>query len=286
MPYALSGDVKLYYEEVGAGSPIIFVHEFAADHREWLPQVRYLSREFRCIRFNARGYPPSDVPASADQYGYVHSADDVIAVMDAAGVARAHVVGLSMGGYAALQVGIRYPDRVASLVVSAAGSGAIREQREAFARHSCARADRFVAEGSAAVAEEIGSSATRIQLQIKDPLGWQEFMSHLGEHSAEGSAHTLRNYQAARPSLFDLEAEVSACAAPTLLIVGDEDDACLEPNIFLKRKMPNAQLLVVPGTGHAVNLEEPALFNDAVWRFVSRVERGFQTRDPRTRAAG
>lgn len=285
MPYALSDEVKLYYEEVGTGSPIVFVHEFGADHREWVSQVQYLSREYRCIRFSARGYLPSDVPETAEQYGYIRSADDVIAVMDATGVERAHVVGLSMGGYAALQVGIRYPDRVSSLVVAAAGSGSVREQQADFSKGARAQADRFVAEGSAAVAQEIGHSATRIQLKIKDPLGWQTFMSHLAEHSPAGSAHTLRNYQAARPSVFDFEAEFAACVAPTLLIVGDEDDACLEPNLFLNRTMANAQLLVVPGTGHAVNLEEPAVFNEAVYRFLSRVERGLQLRDPRTRSA-
>src|SRR5580704_9913099 len=102
MPYAQSGTVKLSYEEAGKGAPIVFVHEFGSDLREWETQLRWFSREYRCIAFNARGYTPSDVPEKDSDYSYRHATDDIAAVMRHLGVAKAHVVGLSMGAYAAL----------------------------------------------------------------------------------------------------------------------------------------------------------------------------------------
>jgi pimeloyl-ACP methyl ester carboxylesterase len=283
MPYANSRGARLWYEEVGTGYPIVFVHEFGADLREWEQQVRWFSREYRCIRFNARGYPPSDVPESDELYGYEHSADDIGAVLDALGIEKAHVVGLSMGAYATLQFGLRSPSRTSALVVAGVGSGAPREHRIAFKEQAEATAARYLAEGSGALAEGLGYGATRVQLLNKDPLGWQQFVAHHAEHSAVGSAYTLRRYQALRPSLFDFERELADCKVPTLLIVGDEDEPCLDTNLFLKRTMPTAQLWMLPATGHAVNLEEPAAFNAGVHTFLSAVDRGcWRRRDPRT----
>lgn len=287
MPYAQSDRARLYYEECGSGYPIVFVHEFSADLREWESQVRWFSRSYRCIRFNARGYPPSDVPEENDAYGQAHAADDIAAVMAAAGIRRAHIVGLSMGASATLHFGLRHPEMASALVVVAGGSGAAREGREAFRRQAESLAERMMQEGFGKIAGELGVGPTRVQLQIKDPLGWAEFVAHLREHSPSGSALTLRNYQALRPSLYDLKEELAAVRIPTLLVVGDEDEPCLAPNFFLKQTMPAARLWVVPNTGHAVNLEEPAAFNAALDQFLASVDRGaWKPRDPRTLKAG
>ena len=282
MPFVMSRGARLHFEEHGSGRPIVFVHEFGADLREWEQQVRWFSREYRCIAFNARGYPPSEVPESGDLYGYEFAADDILAVLDGLAIDRAHIVGLSMGAYASLQFGLRHPARALSLVVAGVGSGAPREHRTVFKEQAEALAQRFLDEGPAVVAEEMARGATRIQLLVKDPAGWQRFKAHLAEHSAVGSAHTLRRYQAIRPSLYDYEAELGACRLPTLLVVGDEDEPCLDTNLFLKRAMPTAQLWMLPATGHAVNLEEPAAFNAGVQAFLSAVDRGcWKPRDPR-----
>src|ERR671917_2370790 len=123
MAFAQSGDVSLYVEETGTGYPIVFVHEFGSDHREWEPQVRWFSRSYRCITYNARGYPPSDVPEDRSQYGWEPAVADLLAVLDGHDVPVAHLVGLSMGGYAVLQFALRHPERVSAAVVAAAGSG-------------------------------------------------------------------------------------------------------------------------------------------------------------------
>jgi pimeloyl-ACP methyl ester carboxylesterase len=283
MPYAQSQGASLYYEETGAGHPIVFSHEFAADCRAWETQVRWFSRQYRCITYNARGYPPSEVPDGSGGYGYEQQVEDLAALLRHLDIPRAHIVGLSMGAYATLLFGLRHPVMATALVVAGCGSGAPSQERAQFKADAEAAADRLSAEGMGPVARDLAVGPTRVQFQNKDPRGWAEFAQHLAEHSAKGSALTLRNYQAVRPSLYDFEAELRKFTVPTLLAVGDEDDPCLDVNLFLKRCIPASGLWVAPRTGHAVNLEEPAAFNQAVQEFFGMVERGRWTlRDPRS----
>lgn len=282
MPYAQATGARLYYEETGDGHPIIFVHEFSAYYRHWETQVRWFSRQYRCITFSARGYLPSEVPQNPADYGYQHSVNDIAAVLDHLNIDQAHVVGLSMGVYATLMFGLKYGHRATSLVAAGVGSGSPPGHRAEFIKSSKAIADRWLKDGSQAVAQSSGVSPTRIQLLNKDPRGWSEFVRMLGEHSAEGSAMTMRHYQGGRPSLEDFTAQFRSMLVPTLLVVGDEDDSCLETNLFLKRTIPMSGLWTVPKTGHAVNLEEPGLFNQVVRDFFGQVERGrWRPRDPR-----
>jgi len=274
MPYIDAAGARLYCEETGSGYPIVFVHEFGSDYREWESQVRYFSRAYRCITYNARGYPPSDVPEDANQYGWEFAVDDIAAVMKGLAVDRAHVVGLSMGGYAALQFGLRYPERASAIVAAGAGSGSPPSQREAWLKETPALARGFVERGMEAMAQEMGHHPTRIQLKYKDPRSWQEFVAHLREHSELGMSKTMARYQALRPSLYDFREPLSRMKIPVLLAVGDEDAPCLETNLMLKLAIPGAGLWVHPNTGHAINLEEPAAFNGQVEGFLNEVERG------------
>ncbi|MDH3236050.1 MAG: alpha/beta hydrolase [Alphaproteobacteria bacterium] len=283
MPHADNGGVKLYFEEAGTGTPIVFLHEFAADLRSWEPQLRFFSRTHRCVAVNARGYPPSDVPQDPAAYGYELFVDDIRAVLDHLGEQSAYVVGLSMGAYAALHFGLTHPSRTLGLVLAGGGSGSPKADQAEFRDQADALAERFLKDGMPAVAPTLSLSPTRVQLQNKDPRGWAEFNGHLAEHSAEGSALTVRNYQGGRPSLYDFEAELSKLPMPVLLAVGDEDDPCLEVNLFLKRTIATSGLWVVPRTGHGINLEEPAAFNDALQRFFAAADNGkWTTRDPRS----
>ncbi len=287
MPFATASDgVKLYYEEAGAGTPIVFVHEFGGDHRSWELQMRYFSRRHRCVTFAARGYPPSEVPQAVDAYSQRRAVDDIVAVMDAAGVDRAHAVGLSMGGFAALHLGLEHPQRALSAVVAGAGYGAEKQYETYFRGVSLEVARQFEAQGSETFAKTYALGASRVQFQNKDPRGWQEFAAMLGQHSALGSANTMRGVQARRPSLYDLEERLKAMQVPTLVIVGDEDDHCLQPGIFLKKTVPACGLLILPKTGHTLNLEEPGHFNGFVDEFIGMVEAGrWLPRDPRAKPA-
>jgi pimeloyl-ACP methyl ester carboxylesterase len=276
MPYAPATGAKLYYEETGTGYPVIFAHEFGGDYRSWEPQVRHFAHQYRCIAFNFRGYNPSDVPEDESLYAYTHFADDIGAVLKHLGIAKAHVVGLSQGAYAALNFGLRQPGIASALVLAGCGSGSATDnaQREQFLRDTRARAERFLKEGTPAIAREMGEGPNRIQLKRKDPRGWQDFVRQMGEHDAKGAAYTSRNYQALRPSVYDLKDQMAKLTTPTLLAVGDEDDPCLDVNLFMKRTIPGAGLWTVPNSGHCINLEEPNEFNRVVQDFFSTVERG------------
>jgi pimeloyl-ACP methyl ester carboxylesterase len=274
MPFVDSSGVKLYFEEVGSGYPIVFVHEFGADCREWEAQLRFFSRYYRCIAYNARGYPPSDVPNSLDQYGFEFATQDIDAVLRELSIERAHLVGLSMGGYAVLQFGLRNPEMASAIVAAGAGSGCPPSVREAWKQQALLNSRGFLEKGMGAMAEEMGVGPTRIQLKRKDPRGWQAFMQHLRTHSAIGMSNTMARYQALRPSLFEFREEFSRMRVPVLLAVGDEDEPCLETSLMLKQAISTAGLWIHPNTGHAINLEEPAAFNAQVQAFLSAVERG------------
>ena len=285
MAYATTDDgVRLYYEEAGEGPPVVFVHEFAGDHRSWEPQIRFFSRRHRCIVYAGRGYPPSDVPASVESYSQKRAAADIAAVMDGAGVERAHVVGLSMGAFATLHLGLDRPERALSLVLAGIGYGAEKHVQATFREQAEQAAHAFESQGSARFAETYAVSAARVQFQNKDPRGWREMAAQLAEHDPLGAASTMRGVQAKRPSLYDLEDRLRRLALPTLIIVGDEDDPALQPSIFLKRTIPAAGLLMLPKSGHPINLEEPAAFNQAVAEFLAQVTAGrWLPRDPRAR---
>jgi pimeloyl-ACP methyl ester carboxylesterase len=284
MPHATTDDkVKLYYEETGNGFPVIFVHEFAGDYRSWEPQVRYFCRRYRCITFNARGYPPSEVPEDVSYYSQDHAAADIDAVLRHLDVSLAHVVGLSMGSFATLHFGLRYAQKARSLVIAGCGSGAEPSKRTQFQQEAEATAELYEREGSSVAAARHAQGPNRVRFRQKDPRGWAELVRMMGEHSAKGCALTLRGVQKQRPSLWDLTDPMRKLTVPTLIIAGDEDEPCLEPSLLLKRTLPAAGLWVVPNAGHTVNLEEPEAFNHALTEFLAAVESGrWDPRDPRS----
>jgi pimeloyl-ACP methyl ester carboxylesterase len=287
MAYATTRDgVRLHYEEAGSGTPLVFVHEFAGDWRSWEPQLRCFSRYYRVVTYSARGFRPSDVPEDPAAYSQAHARDDVIAVLDHLGIDRAHVVGLSMGGFAALHVGIAHPQRARSLVVAGCGYGAAPDQRPKFERECEAAAQGFETLGAEA-ARQYALGPTRVQHQNKDPRGWAEFAARLGEHDWRGQANTIRGVQMKRPSLWELVEDMRRIDVPTLIVTGDEDDPCLEPALLMKRAIPTSGLVVLPQSGHTINLEEPDAFNRALLEFFMRVETGrWGRRDTRSVGTG
>ncbi|MDE0944775.1 MAG: alpha/beta hydrolase [Alphaproteobacteria bacterium] len=283
MPYIQAQGAKLYYEEAGSGDPIIFVHEFADDLRGWELQMRYFSRSYRCIAYNARGFEPSEVPSDPALYSQDIATDDIAAVLRGLDIEKAHIVGCSMGAFAALHFGLRYPEMALSLVVAGCGYGAKKDGGDDFATEVAQFAASFIEKGMVEVGTPYSLGPTRVQFQNKDPRGFAEFQERFLGHSAQGTGLTMGGVQAKRPSLYDLEAELRKLVVPTLLIVGDEEEPCLDTNLFLKRTIPSSGLLMIPRTGHAANLEEPALFNAAVAEFLTKVDHGsWGLRDPRS----
>jgi pimeloyl-ACP methyl ester carboxylesterase len=284
MPTITTDDgVRLHFEETGSGTPIVFVHEFGGDLRSWEPQVRYFTRLYRCIAFNARGYPPSEVPEDFNRYSQERARDDIRSVLDGLRVERAHIVGLSMGAFATLHFGLAYPDRALSLTVAGGAYGSHPAHYKQFQQDSRANAERIRREGMAKFVSTYGVGATRVQLQNKDPRAFAEYLAQFHEHSAAGSASTLLGVQCRRASFYDLVEPLKKMTVPTLIMLGDEEEPALEANLLLKRCIPRAGLAVFPRSGHAINLEEPALFNQLLENFLHQVELGsWRPRNPRS----
>jgi pimeloyl-ACP methyl ester carboxylesterase len=268
--------VQLYYEEAGTGTPVVFVHEFAGDYRTWEPQMRRFTRSYRCVTYSQRGYPPSDVPNDPERYGQDIARDDVIALMDALEIKKAHVVGHSMGAYTALHVGIRHPERCISVTAAGCGWGSLADPaaRQAMRAQAVETSKMFTEKGMAEAAVIYADAPSRQSQKYKDPRGYAHFVRMLGEHSAQGHSLTMAMLQSKRPTLWDLESDLKKISVPLLVICGDEDDTCLEGSVFLKRTAPTAGLLVVPRTGHTITSEEPATVNAALAELFAAAENG------------
>lgn len=277
MPTIKAADgTRLYYEEAGTGTPVIFVHEFAGDYRTWEPQLRRFSRSHRCVTYSQRGYPPSDVPNDPACYGQDIARSDAVAVLDALGIERAHVVGHSMGAYTALHVGLRHPQRCISVTAAGCGWGSLPDPaaREAMRTQAAETAKLFTENSMAQAAALYADTATRQAQKYKDPRGYAEFSRMLSEQSAQGHALTMTMLQSKRPTLWDLEAELKKFSVPLLIIVGDEDETCLDGSVFLKRTVPTAALLVIPRSGHTITSEEPDAVNTALAELFAAAESG------------
>ncbi len=277
MPYITTRDgVRLYYEQAGQGSAVVFVHEYAGDYRSWEPQMRRFSRSHRCVTYSQRGYPPSDVPEDGAKYGQDIVRDDVIDLMNALKIDRAHVVGHSMGALTALHVGIHHPERCTSVVAAGCGYGSspnpkVVEESRATSRET---GKAFAAEGMAVMAPRYADGATRQTHKHKDPRGYAEFVKMLSEHSATGHALTMLHLQAKRPTLWDMQADLKKFKPPLLVVVGDEDEWCIDGSVFLKRTVPTAGLCVIARSGHTITSEEPAAFNTALTELFATSEAG------------
>lgn len=272
MSIAYVNGVNLYYEITGNGFPLIFSHEFAGDYRSWEPQVRFFARRYQVVTYNHRGYPPSEVPTDPLAYSENILVEDLYQLLRHLKISKAHIIGLSMGGGIALNFGLIHPEMCTSLVVASYGVGSTN--REQFKQQGKAMVERLEKEGIQVFADLFSLGPTRVQFRRKDLRGWQEFREQLVEHSGLGSAFIFRGVQLQRPPIFELEARLKQLQVPTLLMIGDEDEPCIEPGIFMKRHIPRAGLMVFPHSGHAINLEEPDLFNRAVLDFLTAVEAG------------
>lgn len=258
---------KLHCEENGAGTPVLFVHEYGGSCRSFDAQVAAFRARHRCIVFNARGYPPSEVPASVDSYSQDHAVADIAAVMDGLGIEKAHLVGVSMGAASSLQYALKEPARVLSATLVGIGSGS---DDPGLFRASAEATAKLIAEGGmAALAAQMNESPTRRRLKDKNPAEFRRFNEQLLAMSPVGHANTQRGLQGRRPPLYAHEQRLAALFLPVLVVVGDEDAGCRKPSDFLKRVLPDASLHVIPQTGHCVNLENPAEFNRLCLGFVA-----------------
>jgi pimeloyl-ACP methyl ester carboxylesterase len=263
--------VALYYESAGTGAPIVFVHELAGTLQSFAPQVAALAKMFRCVAYNARGYPPSEVPEKVDSYSQDIAASDIGAVLDAAGIESAHVMGVSMGSAATLQFALKEPSRVRSTILASIGSGSDAAPG-AYAQEMEARARAIEQDGMEKSAVNFGTSPSRQKLKDKNPALYRDFCKAIAALSVLGMTNTIRGVQSRRPSLYAHKDRIAAMTTPTLVLVGADDEACIKPSRFLTDTLPGAALETIANTGHGLNLEEPALVNELITHFVAAVE--------------
>ena len=271
MKQVRSGDgTRIHCEDAGSGTPVVFVHEYGGSCRSFDLQVTAFRARHRCIVFNARGYPPSEVPPSAGSYSQEHAVADIAAVMDGMKIGKAHLVGVSMGAASTLQYALAEPGRVLSATLVGIGSGS--DDPETFRTTAEANARLLEAGGMAALAAQMNESPTRRRLKEKNPAEFRRFNEELLAMSPLGHANTSRGVQGRRPTLYAHEKRLASLEVPVLVVVGDEDAPCRKPSEFLARVLPDARLEVFPQTGHCVNLENPAEFNRMCLEFVDSVK--------------
>lgn len=270
--HASSGDITLFYRSVGKGEPILFIHEYAGDHRSWDDQIRYFSRYFQCITFNARGYPPSDVPEDPEDYSMQQAAKDAMAVLHTLNIDKAHIVGLSMGSFATLQMALDYPQACRSITVVGTGTGSEPESHHEYKNIFKRSAQQIKDLGMTEYVEQYALGPARQTLLNKDPVGWHLFKKHMAEHSPIGCRNTLIGVQSGRPSLWDLKDDLANIDIPALLMTGDQDLPTLQTHLMLNQLLKRSGLAILPRSGHAINIEEPALFNQLLQDFLFSVQ--------------
>jgi pimeloyl-ACP methyl ester carboxylesterase len=244
--------VAIHYEVHGpaqTGRPAVLLsHGYGATCRMWDGQIEALADEYRVIVWDMRGHGQSGDPADAALYSQALTVADMAAVLDACGETRAVIGGLSLGGVMSLAFNLAHPERVRALMLFDTGPGFRNpEARRQWNVRAEARAHDLEARGLAA----LGGGAE----------------ARLGRHrSAQGLAGAARGMLAQDGSaLIDSLPNV---AVPTLVLVGGEDRNFLAAADYMAGKIPGVKKLVIPGAGHAANLDQPAAFNAAVADFL------------------
>ena len=249
MSYLDREGVRIWYEVAGAGDrlPMVLSHGFGSSARMWAPNLAALTADRPVITWDLRGHGRSDAPEQQDLYTAQACIDDLAALLDAAGIARAVIGGLSLGGYLSLAFARQHPERVAALVLCDTGPGYRNDQaRQEWNDRALAQADRLESQGLVA-------------------LG--------GDQAQHTSAAGIA--RAARGMLTQHDATVieslPAIAVPTLVLVGSRDQPFLGAANYLAAKIPGAVQVVIEGAGHVSNVDEPAQFNQQVASFLARV---------------
>lgn len=273
MPTLAVNGVDIYYEEVGSGAPILFLHEFAGDYRSWEPQMRVFGRWYRAITISYRGYPGSSVPKTAGEYSHDILMDDISGVRDALDIDQAHLCGCSIGANASIAFSTLYPERCRSVCAIGVGHGSVKgEERQKVIEDFTSRAAAILEGGMEAVVEKQSNGVSRLPMKMRDPRGHEEYWQRFLEHAPEGSAYTALGVPPKRPNFYDIEDAVKKVDVPVLIMLGDQDANCIEGSWFLKKTMPRAGLMSFAMGGHVLNLEDPDLFNKAYLEFLTAVE--------------
>lgn len=271
MPTAKVNGISLYYEEVGRGRPLIWVHGFACGLRMWDPQMAAFAARHRVIAYDVRGHGASDVPEAPDAYSQPISVEDLRGLLRHCGISRAVLGGLSMGGNIVLNFAPAYPAMVDGLIVCDTGAGS--DGTAEWIAQCEGWAQLLERDGIETFADVMVAHPLLARYAGQGPDAVRLIRSLVTTHRARGLAHTLRGVLARRPTIYSLEPQLRRLQVPTLLIVGEFDEPCLKVHRFMAETIPTAEQFVIKGVGHMTNLEDPATFNAVVEQFLLRLYR-------------
>lgn len=260
--------VKLHYDVAGDGPPLVLVHGMACGRRMWWHQVRHFRKRFRVVTLDLRGHGLSDAPADPAQYSEAIFTSDVIRLLDALGIDRAHLVGLSMGGGVALDAALKVPERFASVVLADIGSnsdapGISRLKAEQWS-------DMILSAGMDWFVDEMLRHSFFKYYARQGKRQRRHMAALIRQHSPVGLSRVLSHVLAPRKPLYRRGFALSGLAVPALVLVGRFDYSCRKPSKFVVARAPRAQLAELR-TGHLTALEDPAGFNRAVEAFIDQV---------------
>lgn len=249
MPFVERDGVRIFYEAAGEGPPVLLSHGYSATSRMWRGQVEALAPRYRIITWDMRGHGQSDSPGDPALYSEAATVGDMAAILETLGIDTAVIGGLSLGGYMSLAFHLAHPGRVRALMLFDTGPGYRNPAgRAAWNRTAEARAVAFETRGL----DALGSGA---EVRIAQ------------HRSAKGLA------LAARGMLAQFDSRVieslEGVRVPTLVLVGEKDEPFLGATDYMAAKIPGAQKVVIPGAGHAANIDNPAAFNAAVEAFLA-----------------
>jgi pimeloyl-ACP methyl ester carboxylesterase len=254
MPKIDRDGVKIHYEVHGSGTPLLLTHGYSSTAAMWQGQIAALSKHHKLVLWDMRGHGQSDYPDDPRAYSEALTVGDMAALLDAVGAERAIVGGLSLGGYMSLAFYRAHPERVRALLIIDTGPGFKKDDaREAWNRRAQETADRFEREGLAVL-----KSLSRER-------------SSVSHRDAAGLARAARGMLTQRDarvieSLPDIK-------VPALVVVGADDAPFLAASDYMATKIPGAKKVVIPAAGHAVNIDQPQAFADAVLPFLDGLPR-------------
>jgi len=264
------GNLAVAVTDVGTGPPVVLLHGLACGKRMWFHQIRALRRRFRVIAYDQRGHGLTDAPAVAKDYSAGHLARDLVGVLDALKIEQAAIVGFSMGGGPALALAASKPDRVSRLVLADVGAGADDPVKiESMVRQWI----KLIQQGAVdvLVCEMLRSELLKVYAR-RNRRRRDHMAALIRTTPIDGLRFTLSEVLAKRKSLFRLKSLLKAIAAPTLVLVGQQDYVCSKAARLLAQTIPNARLKIIENSGHMSPLEQPEAFTAALMEFLSETE--------------
>jgi len=241
--------VNLYYETHGQGPVILLTHGYSATSAMWRGQIEPLTRRHKLVIWDMRGHGQSDYPADPSAYSEAATVADMAAILDAVGAKSAIIGGLSLGGYMSLAFHRAHPSRTSALLIIDTGPGFKKDDaRDAWNQRALETAHRFETEGLKSLQSLSKERATSTH------------------RSAEGLARAARGMLTQRDA--GVIESLPTIKVPSLVVVGADDKPFLAASDHMAAKIPGAQKIVIPAAGHAVNLDQPEAFNEAVVRFL------------------